>query len=63
MNIDSSFVANFATSLIYDSGVLGSRESGVWNRELGRWGDGEMGRWGDGEMGEIFIKGNYPEMI
>ncbi|NEQ63141.1 MAG: hypothetical protein F6K53_39645 [Moorea sp. SIO4A1] len=53
MNIDSSFLANFATSLIYDSGVLGSRESGV----------GEMGRWGDGEMGEIFIKGNYPEMI
>ncbi|WAN69023.1 hypothetical protein BJP36_42455 [Moorena producens JHB] len=22
-----------------------------------------MGRWGDGEMGEIFIKGNYPDMI
>ncbi|NEO89325.1 MAG: hypothetical protein F6K56_03305 [Moorea sp. SIO3G5] len=22
--------------------------------------DGEMGRWGDGE---IFIKGNYPDMI
>ncbi|WP_293028470.1 hypothetical protein [Moorena sp. SIO3I8] len=22
-----------------------------------------MGRWGDGEMGEIFIKGNYHNMI
>ncbi|NEO36495.1 MAG: hypothetical protein F6J90_09230 [Moorea sp. SIOASIH] len=22
-----------------------------------------MGRWGDGEIGEIFIKGNYPDMI
>ncbi|NEO38638.1 MAG: hypothetical protein F6J90_20805 [Moorea sp. SIOASIH] len=22
-----------------------------------------MGRWGDGEMGEVFIKGNYPDMI
>ncbi|NEO91979.1 MAG: hypothetical protein F6K56_17725 [Moorea sp. SIO3G5] len=22
-----------------------------------------MGRWGDGEMGEIFIKGNYLDMI
>ncbi|NEQ12093.1 MAG: hypothetical protein F6K37_41440 [Moorea sp. SIO4E2] len=22
-----------------------------------------MGRWGDGEMVEIFIKGNYPDMI
>ncbi|NET85074.1 MAG: hypothetical protein F6J94_25115 [Moorea sp. SIO1F2] len=30
---------------------------------MGRWGDGEMGRWGDGEMGEVFIKGNYPDMI
>ncbi|NET85837.1 MAG: hypothetical protein F6J94_29290 [Moorea sp. SIO1F2] len=59
MNIDSSFLANFATSLIYDSGVLGSRESGIGSRE---WGDGEMGRWGDGEMGRSF-KGNYPEMI
>ncbi|NEO02876.1 MAG: hypothetical protein F6K50_48405 [Moorea sp. SIO3I7] len=27
---------------------------------MGRWGDGERGRWGDGE---IFIKGNYPDMI
>ncbi|NEO90708.1 MAG: hypothetical protein F6K56_10845 [Moorea sp. SIO3G5] len=27
---------------------------------MGRWGDGEMGRWGDRE---IFIKGNYPDMI
>ncbi|WP_293037510.1 MULTISPECIES: hypothetical protein [unclassified Moorena] len=36
----------------------------MWgDREIGRWGDGEMGRWGDGEMGEIFIKGNYPDMI
>ncbi|WP_293017802.1 MULTISPECIES: hypothetical protein [unclassified Moorena] len=24
---------------------------------------GEMGRWPDGQMGEIFIKGNYPDMI
>ncbi|WP_267876530.1 hypothetical protein [Moorena producens] len=30
---------------------------------MGKWGDGEMGRWGDGEMGEVFIKGNYPDMI
>ncbi|WP_293106741.1 hypothetical protein [Moorena sp. SIOASIH] len=42
---------------------------GRWgDREMGRWGDGEIGRWGDGEMGrwgdrEIFIKGNYPDMI
>ncbi|NEO12263.1 MAG: hypothetical protein F6J98_38595 [Moorea sp. SIO4G2] len=37
------------------------------------WGDREIGRWGPtpnplpggeyGEMGEIFIKGNYPDMI
>ncbi|NEO10419.1 hypothetical protein [Moorena sp. SIO3I8] len=24
---------------------------------------GSVGRWGDGEMGEIFIKGNYPDMM
>ncbi|NEO45657.1 MAG: hypothetical protein F6K55_16600 [Moorea sp. SIO4A3] len=24
---------------------------------------GSVGRWGDGEIGEIFIKGNYPDMI
>ncbi|WP_267876531.1 hypothetical protein [Moorena producens] len=27
------------------------------------WGNGEMGRWGDGEMGDIFIKGNYPDIL
>ncbi|NEO22541.1 hypothetical protein [Moorena sp. SIO4A5] len=48
-----------------ESGI-GNRESGIGNRESGignreREGSvGSVGRWGDGE---IFIKGNYPDMI
>ncbi|NEQ79075.1 MAG: hypothetical protein F6K26_02080 [Moorea sp. SIO2I5] len=43
MNIDSSFLPNFATSLIYDPGVLGSREWEIGSRESG---DREMAIWG-----------------
>ncbi|NEO79285.1 MAG: hypothetical protein F6J99_24785, partial [Moorea sp. SIO4G3] len=31
--------------------IEGEGSSGVWESEVGRWGDGEMGRWGDREMG------------
>ncbi|EGJ35678.1 hypothetical protein LYNGBM3L_01370 [Moorena producens 3L] len=30
---------------------------------VGRWGDGNLPGGEYGEMGEIFIKGNYPDMI
>ncbi|NEO35693.1 MAG: hypothetical protein F6J90_04895 [Moorea sp. SIOASIH] len=41
---------------------IGNRESGIGNRETeGSVGSvGSVGRWGDGD---IFIKGNYPDMI
>ncbi|WAN69218.1 hypothetical protein BJP36_43455 [Moorena producens JHB] len=50
-----------ASHICKKKGSVGSVGRG--RGEMGRWGDGEMGRWGDGEMGEVFIKGNYPDMI